>query len=56
MKSSYTVRCKVTILADYSFSTMAKVDNLYQFVDCCDVDVKSLAQDIRAGILEIKYS
>ena len=49
-------RKKVTILADYSFCMTSKVDNLYQFVDCRDVDLKALAVDIRAGVIDIKHS
>ena len=31
------------------------MDDLFQFVDCREVDFDDLARDIRSGVIEIKY-
>ena len=50
------IQRKATILADYNFTSTAKVDNLYQFVNCQGVGGRELARDIRAGVIPIRHT
>ena len=53
--SAVTRRRMATILADYNFSSTARVDNLFHFVDCIDVHGRELARDVRAGVIPIQH-
>ena len=54
--TAITERKKASILADYSFYSTSKVNSLYQFIDCTDVNGRDLARDIRAGVIPINHS
>ena len=52
---STVTRRMATILVDYRFFMTGAVDNLFQFVDCHDVNGYNLARDIPAGVVPIKH-
>ena len=38
---------------DYKFYSTAKVDDCFQFVDCCNVNIADLVKDIHSGVVPI---